>query len=123
MNLELTEKTALVSGSTAGIGFAVARELAAEGVMVIVNGRTAERVDQARQQIAADVPEAQTDGAVADLSAAAGAWAVTDRFASVDILVNNLGGFDAKPFADIEDSVSDIKRRDRTHSLRMIHDQ
>jgi NAD(P)-dependent dehydrogenase (short-subunit alcohol dehydrogenase family) len=103
MNLELAERTALVTGSTAGIGYAIARGLAAEGARVIVNGRTAERVEQACRQIEVEVSGAHTDGAAADLSTAAGVQAITDRFKAVDILVNNVGIFDPKPFAAIED--------------------
>jgi len=103
MDLQLEGKTALVTGSTAGIGYAIARGLAAEGAQVIVNGRTAERVDQARRLIKEDVPDAHTGAAAADLSTAAGAQAITDRFKTLDILVNNLGIFDPKPFAAIED--------------------
>jgi len=104
MHLELAGKTALVTGSTAGIGYAIARELAAEGAQVIVNGRTGERVNQARKQIDAEVPQARTEGVAADLSKAAGVQMVTDRFKTVDILVNNVGIFDPKPFTAIEDA-------------------
>ena len=104
MNLQLFGKTALVTGSTAGIGFAIARTLAAEGAEVIVNGRRQRQVEQARKRIASETPEAQTIGIAADLSGADGVQAVCDRFAAVDILVNNLGIFDAKPFEEIEDS-------------------
>jgi NAD(P)-dependent dehydrogenase (short-subunit alcohol dehydrogenase family) len=103
MNLELTGKTALVTASTAGIGYAVARGLAAEGAEVIINGRTQDRVGQAREKIAAEVPQAELRGIAADLSTAEGSQAITDRFETVDILVNNLGIFDVKPFAEIED--------------------
>jgi NAD(P)-dependent dehydrogenase (short-subunit alcohol dehydrogenase family) len=104
MDLQLTGKTALVTGSTAGIGFAIARTLAAEGAAVIVNGRTGERVNAARKQIDGEVPDARTEGVAADLSSAAGVRTITDRFKTVDILVNNLGIFDPKPFAAIEDA-------------------
>lgn len=103
MDLQLGGKTALVTGSTAGIGFAIARALAGEGADVIVNGRTGQRVEQARQQIASELPDARTEGIAADLSTADGVKTVTDRFAAVDVLVNNLGIFDPKPFAEIGD--------------------
>ena len=103
MNLHLEGKTALVTASTAGIGFAIAHALAGEGTDVILNGRTQKRVEQARRQIAAEVPHARTSGVAADLSTAAGVQQVTDRFESIDILVNNLGIFDVKPFPEIED--------------------
>ena len=103
MDLQLNDKTALVTASTAGIGLAIARGLAQEGAAVIVNGRTRERIDQARRKIAASVPQARTDGIAADLSTADGVRSVTDRFADVDILVNNLGIFAPQPFEAIED--------------------
>src|ERR1700733_7720240 len=68
MNLELTNKTALVSGSTKGIGFAIASQLAAEGAHVIVNGRSENAVDSALQQIHQQVPNAKADGFAGDLS-------------------------------------------------------
>jgi NAD(P)-dependent dehydrogenase (short-subunit alcohol dehydrogenase family) len=88
MNLQLDGKTALVTGSTAGIGLAIAAALAAEGASVIVNGRTQARVDQAVKQTGAAY------GIAADLGTEAGARAATARFPEVDILVNNLGIFD-----------------------------
>ena len=97
MNLHLEGKTALVSGSTAGIGLAIAAALAAEGASVIVNGRTRERVDLAMKQTGA------AHGIAADLGTEAGARAVTTRFPEVDVLVNNLGIFEPKPFEDIPD--------------------
>lgn len=103
MNLHLEGKTALVTASTAGIGFAVAKALAEEGTEVILSGRTRERVEQACERIDTEVPHARTDGIAADLSTAEGVQEVTRRFRSVDILVNNLGIFDVKPFVDIED--------------------
>lgn len=103
MDLKLDDKTALVTASTAGIGFAIARGLAAEGAAVIVNGRSEQRIDAAREKIAAAVPHARTHGIAADLSTADGVRAVTERFDAVDILVNNLGIFDPKPFEEIGD--------------------
>jgi NAD(P)-dependent dehydrogenase (short-subunit alcohol dehydrogenase family) len=103
MELHLEGKTALLTASTVGIGFAIAHALAEEGTDVILNGRTQKRVEQARRQIAAEVPHVRTSGVAADLSTAAGVQQVTDRFESIDILVNNLGIFDVKPFHEIED--------------------
>jgi NAD(P)-dependent dehydrogenase (short-subunit alcohol dehydrogenase family) len=97
MDLELQGKTALVTGSTAGIGLAIATALAKEGAAVIVNGRTAARVDQAIQTSGA------AHGIAADLGTEAGARAVIERFPAVDILVNNLGIFEPKPFEEISD--------------------
>jgi NAD(P)-dependent dehydrogenase (short-subunit alcohol dehydrogenase family) len=97
MNLQLDGKTALVTGSTAGIGLAVATALAAEGAVVIVNGRTRERVNQAIKSSGA------RHGIAADLGTEEGAAAAFAQFPSVDILVNNLGIYAAKPFEEITD--------------------
>jgi NAD(P)-dependent dehydrogenase (short-subunit alcohol dehydrogenase family) len=97
MDLELKGKTALITGSTAGIGLAIATVLTREGAAVIVNGRTAERVEQAVRISGA------AHGIAADLGTEAGARAVIERFPSVDILVNNLGIFEPKPFEEIPD--------------------
>lgn len=97
MNLQLEGKTALVTGSTAGIGLAIASALAGEGVKVIVNGRSQERVDQALRASGA------AHGIAADLGTRAGVDAVVARFPAVDILVNNLGIFEPKPFEQIPD--------------------
>ena len=97
MDLELKGKTALVTGSTAGIGLAIATTLAKEGAAVIVNGRTHQRVDDAVRASGA------ANGIVADLGTAAGARAVIERFPAVDILVNNLGIFEPKGFEEIPD--------------------
>ena len=103
MNLDLLAKTALVSGSTKGIGFAIASQLAAEGARVIVNGRTQAAVDSALARIRQTAPEAALEGFAGDLSSAAVTGDLLDRFPQVDILVNNLGIFEPKPFADIPD--------------------
>jgi NAD(P)-dependent dehydrogenase (short-subunit alcohol dehydrogenase family) len=104
MDLQLRGKTALVSGSTVGIGFAIASTLAREGATVIVNGRTQERVDDAIARITQENPGAQLRGAAGDLSTAPGADALATMISDVDILVNNVGGFEAKPFFDITDA-------------------
>jgi NAD(P)-dependent dehydrogenase (short-subunit alcohol dehydrogenase family) len=104
MDLQLTGKTALVSGSTLGIGFAIASTLAREGATVIVNGRTQQRVDEAIARITKDNPGAQLHGAAGDLSTPAGIESVAKEYPDVDILVNNVGAFEAKSFFDIPDS-------------------
>jgi NAD(P)-dependent dehydrogenase (short-subunit alcohol dehydrogenase family) len=103
MNLELTDKLALVSGSTKGIGFAIARQLAREGARVIVNGRSEKSVADALAQIRNEVSGAKVEGFAGDLSAADVTAALVQKFPRVDILVNNLGIFEPKPFEDIPD--------------------
>jgi NAD(P)-dependent dehydrogenase (short-subunit alcohol dehydrogenase family) len=104
MDLGLSGKRALVTGSTAGIGFAAARALAAEGATVIVNGRTQPRVDQAVMQIKSEVPTAAISGIAMDLGTAAGCQALARQLPDVDVLVNNLGIFEPKAFEAIEDA-------------------
>lgn len=103
MDLKLTGKTALVSGSTAGIGLAIAQSLAAEGALVWINGRSQERIDAAIATIRQAHPKAKVQGVVADFGSAAGAEQVIAGLPSVDILVNNVGIFEPKAFADIPD--------------------
>jgi NAD(P)-dependent dehydrogenase (short-subunit alcohol dehydrogenase family) len=97
MDLKLNGKTALISGSTKGIGFAVAELLAREGAKVIVNGRTEDAVAQARKAIPG------SEGFAADLASAPGCIALVEKFPDVDILVNNLGIFERKSFEEITD--------------------
>jgi NAD(P)-dependent dehydrogenase (short-subunit alcohol dehydrogenase family) len=103
MDLGLTNKRAFVSGSTAGIGLAIAQALAAEGATVTINGRTQKRVDEALSQIRSAVPNARVSGVAADLSTDDGAAELLRTLPSVDILVNNLGIFAPKPFLEIPD--------------------
>ncbi|HEY9639757.1 MAG TPA: SDR family NAD(P)-dependent oxidoreductase, partial [Coleofasciculaceae cyanobacterium] len=103
MDLQLTEKVALVSGSTAGIGLAIATTLAQEEATVIINGRTPERVKTAIDQIKQKVPNAELQGVVADLGTVEGANVLFQQAPDVDILVNNLGIYGAKDFAEISD--------------------
>ena len=103
MNLELVDKTALVSGSTKGIGFAIASQLAAEGARVIVNGRSDDSVNSALEQIRKAGPEAKVEGFAGDLATATATEELLKRFPAVDILVNNLGIFEPKPFNEIAD--------------------
>jgi NAD(P)-dependent dehydrogenase (short-subunit alcohol dehydrogenase family) len=99
MDLGLKGKRALVTGSTAGIGLSIAKLLAREGAFVYVNGRTEERVIRAVGEI-----EGKVDGVAADLTTEAGAEKLFARVEHLDILVNNLGIFEAKPFLQIEDA-------------------
>jgi NAD(P)-dependent dehydrogenase (short-subunit alcohol dehydrogenase family) len=103
MNLELEGKIALVTGSTAGIGFAIARRLACEGADVIVNGRIEERVREATAKINKEVSKAKLRGIPADLGTAEGCEEVVRQLPRVDILVNNVGIFEPKPFEKITD--------------------
>jgi NAD(P)-dependent dehydrogenase (short-subunit alcohol dehydrogenase family) len=102
MNLQLENKLALVSGSTAGIGFAIAQALANEGAHVIVNGRSQQSVDEAVSRLT--VGEGNILGFAGDLSVAATAEQLAQQFPDVEILVNNLGIFEPKPFEQIPDA-------------------
>ena len=103
MDLQLKGKKALVTGSTAGIGFATARVLAAESASVVVNGRTQKRVDAAVAEIRKSHPGADVSGIAADVSNAAGCAKLVQTLPTVDVLVNNMGIFEPKPFEQIPD--------------------
>lgn len=103
MLINLTGKTAVVSGSTAGIGLAIARGLAAAGAHVTINGRTEARVEKAMSDIRTTVPNASLSGVAADMSSAAGAAALIEQIKDADILVNNVGTAIPKPFVDLTD--------------------
>ncbi len=104
MDLQLKNKTALVTGSTAGIGYAIAKQLAAEGAHVIVNGRTAQRVNSAIDNIKAETGNSRVTGAVADFADTAQIDALIKQVLQVDILVNNVAVFEPKDFKDITDA-------------------
>jgi NAD(P)-dependent dehydrogenase (short-subunit alcohol dehydrogenase family) len=103
MDLQLQNKTALVTGSTAGIGFAIAKMLAQEGATVAVNGRTTERVMSAINTIKSDFPGAKLIPMAADLTSRDGMAAVIKALPEINILVNNLGIYEVKSFFDITD--------------------
>lgn len=103
MDLGLAGKKAFVSGSTAGIGFAIAARLAAEKAEVVISGRTQQRVDSALQKLT-HLSGARISGIAADLSTPEGAQTIIGRLPELDILVNNLGAFAARPFSEISDA-------------------
>lgn len=103
MDLKLSGKIALVSGSTSGIGLAIVTTLAEEGATVIVNGRTQERVNNVIDKIQQSVPNAKLQGIAADLVTQAGVELLFQKVPEVNILVNNLGIYGSKAFADISD--------------------
>jgi NAD(P)-dependent dehydrogenase (short-subunit alcohol dehydrogenase family) len=103
MKIDLAGKTALVTGSTSGIGHAVAKGLAAAGAAVVVNGRTQGKVDAAVMAITKAVSGAKARGVAADVATAAGCNALVAALPEVDILINNAGIFEPKGFFDISD--------------------
>jgi NAD(P)-dependent dehydrogenase (short-subunit alcohol dehydrogenase family) len=103
MNLQLENKFALVSGSTKGIGLAIATSLAREGTRVIVNGRTQKSANEAAGKIRKSVPAAKLEIFAGDLSKADVTDLLVKQFPNVEILVNNLGIFEPKPFEQIPD--------------------
>ncbi len=103
MNLGLQGKLAAVTGSTAGIGLAIATTLADEGARVVINGRTQARVDSALEKLRMRNRGAEFNGVAADLGTASGVDAFLEAVPTADILVNNLGIFEVKPFLEITD--------------------
>jgi NAD(P)-dependent dehydrogenase (short-subunit alcohol dehydrogenase family) len=103
MKIDLSGKTALVTGSTAGIGYAIARGLAAAGAAVVINGRSQARVDEAVARLVGAVPAGKVRGVAADVAIAAGCDALVETQPVLDILVNNAGIFEARDFFAIPD--------------------
>ena len=103
MHIDLSGKQAVVSGSTAGIGYAIAKGLAGAGAKVVINGRSAGKVEVAARRLAEDVPGAAIEAVAGDLADAAGVQQFVREVPTADILVNNLGIFEPKPFLEIED--------------------
>lgn len=101
MDLQLRDKQAFISGSTAGIGYAIAEALAREGASVIVNGRTDKRVSEAVKKLR---DAGAVEGIAADLGSSEGVEKVVAKYPEVDILVNNVGIFEPKPFEEIGDA-------------------
>lgn len=105
MRIDLTQRTAIVTGSTAGIGFAIARGLAGCGATVVVNGRGQDTVARAVTRLRELVPGASVRGVAADVGTAAGCAALTDAEPACDILVNNVGIFGPQDFFETPDDV------------------
>ncbi|MBS1664136.1 MAG: SDR family oxidoreductase [Bacteroidetes bacterium] len=103
MDLQLNDKTAFISGSTAGIGYAIAKGLAKEGAKIILNGRAQQNVDEAVRQLKAEVPGANVTGIPADFAKEAEVAALLKQLPEIDILINNVGIFEPKPFTEIPD--------------------
>jgi NAD(P)-dependent dehydrogenase (short-subunit alcohol dehydrogenase family) len=103
MNINLSEKTALVTGSTSGIGFAIARGLARSGAEVVINGRSQANVDKAVKAIEQALPKAKLRGVAADVGTAKGCAQLVAAVPTVDILVNNAGIFAPRDFFEITD--------------------
>ncbi|WP_395106724.1 SDR family NAD(P)-dependent oxidoreductase [Actinomadura sp. SCN-SB] len=104
MDIGLSGRTALVSGSTQGIGRAIAAGLARAGARTVINGRSDQSVAGTLKELREELPDADLDGVAADLGTAAGAHTVLERFPAVDILVNNLGIFGPRPVLEIDDA-------------------
>ncbi len=103
MDLKLKNKTALITGSTAGIGYSIAKGLAAEGAHVIINGRTKNRVDKAVKEISKCYPLVEVTGVAADFGKVKEVNQLLDTIEEVDILINNVGIFEPKIFEEIKD--------------------
>jgi NAD(P)-dependent dehydrogenase (short-subunit alcohol dehydrogenase family) len=104
MQIDLNGKRAIVTGSTAGIGFAIARGLADVGAAVVINGRSEQSAQAAWKRLMQALPQAKVEAIAADLGTAAGVEAFIKRAGDADILVNNLGIFEPKPFVEITDA-------------------
>lgn len=118
MNIRLDGLRAIVTGSTAGIGFAIALELARSGAAVVINGRRESTVADAAERLRAQVPDAQVQGVAADLASEAGSAALIAQAGETDILVNNLSTFREVRFEEISDEEWD--RYFRTNILSGI---
>ncbi len=103
MDLQLTSKTAFISGSTSGIGLACAKQLLQEGATVIVNGRDESRISSAIKELRTQIPGAKVEGLVADFASKESVELLMAKLPEIDILVNNVGIYASRPFQDITD--------------------
>jgi NAD(P)-dependent dehydrogenase (short-subunit alcohol dehydrogenase family) len=103
MDLQLQDKKAFISGSTQGIGYAIAAALAAEGASVVLNGRDVARLDSAVERLRSEHPAADVSGVVADFAHADDVARLVESLGEVDILVNNVGLFGLAEFASVTD--------------------
>lgn len=104
MQIDLSGKHAIITGSTAGIGFAIAHGLAQAGASVVITGRTQERVEDAISKIKKDTPSANIEGVAADLGTAEGCQTLIQQQPSADILINNVGMFGPQDFFEVDDA-------------------
>jgi NAD(P)-dependent dehydrogenase (short-subunit alcohol dehydrogenase family) len=104
MELNIKGKTALVTGSTAGIGYAIAKQLATEGVHVFINGRSPQKTDDVAQQLKKETGNPNIKGIAADFSKVDEVNNLLAQLPEVDILINNVGIFEPKAFEDISDA-------------------
>lgn len=103
MNLQLKNKTAFISGSTAGIGFAIAKILLSEGAKVIINGRDSSRIDEAIAKLQQDIPDAEMEGVAADFSKVDEVNTLLSQLPTIDILINNIGIYQTESFFESKD--------------------
>lgn len=103
MDLRLKGKSAFISGSTQGIGFAIAQQLLHEGVSVTINGRQHSKTEQAKEKLQKQYPQTNTSAIVADFSKKDEVESLLEQLTDVDILINNVGIFEVKPFQNITD--------------------
>src|SRR5665213_3367418 len=104
MDLQLKDKFVFISGSTAGIGYAIAERFLMEGTEVIINGRTQESLDNSIKELKKSVPDSKVSGIFADFSKVEEVNNLIKQLPDVDILVNNVGIFEPKEFKDIPDA-------------------